>query len=301
MPEIEIIHIPPLKPSERALVEMHSVLNFLNVLRMELALLGISLADDPDYLQESHALIDRLGSMIGRSARSPKFANSIDDQINTIRTEIEGKLTLHQDRRDDPEVRRSLLSLHSTFSALRAHAGSLIARAKNSDVWGEATPDELQRELREVLTAMQHSSHGRYGFVYDPARQRRTDYYVDFRFKADRGQNIYLPLVLKDVMRDLMANARKYTAPGGRITVLLEAERETLRLVVSDTGRGIPSEELAAVVSYGHRGSNVADVRTSAGGFGLTKAFLVTKQFGGRFWIASELGCGTTVRIEIPA
>lgn len=36
------------------------------------------------------------------------------------------------------------------------------------------------------------------------------------------------------------------------------------------------------------------------GGFGLTKAFLVTKQFGGRFWIRSEIGAGTRIRIEIP-
>jgi signal transduction histidine kinase len=36
------------------------------------------------------------------------------------------------------------------------------------------------------------------------------------------------------------------------------------------------------------------------GGFGLTKAFFVTKQFGGRFWIASRLGYGTQVRLWIP-
>jgi signal transduction histidine kinase len=36
------------------------------------------------------------------------------------------------------------------------------------------------------------------------------------------------------------------------------------------------------------------------GGFGLTKAFMVTKRFGGRFWIASELGRGTRIRIVIP-
>lgn len=35
-------------------------------------------------------------------------------------------------------------------------------------------------------------------------------------------------------------------------------------------------------------------------GFGLTKAFLVTKPFGGRCWIRSELDVGTRIRIEIP-
>jgi signal transduction histidine kinase len=36
------------------------------------------------------------------------------------------------------------------------------------------------------------------------------------------------------------------------------------------------------------------------GGFGLTKAFLATKQFGGRFWLASTVAVGTRVRIQLP-
>jgi signal transduction histidine kinase len=36
------------------------------------------------------------------------------------------------------------------------------------------------------------------------------------------------------------------------------------------------------------------------GGFGLTKAFLVTKQFGGRMWIKSELGVGTRITLKLP-
>lgn len=36
------------------------------------------------------------------------------------------------------------------------------------------------------------------------------------------------------------------------------------------------------------------------GGFGLTKAFYITKQFGGRFFIASECGVGTRIRILLP-
>jgi signal transduction histidine kinase len=101
-------------------------------------------------------------------------------------------------------------------------------------------------------------------------------------------------------MRDLIANARKYTAPGGHITAALYEDAEALRFLVEDTGRGIPEGELEKVVQFGQRASNVGEVRTMGGGFGLTKAFLVTKQFGGRFWLASQLGVGTRVRIQIP-
>jgi len=41
-------------------------------------------------------------------------------------------------------------------------------------------------------------------------------------------------------------------------------------------------------------------VRTMGAGFGLTKAYYVTKQFGGRMWIASRLGVGTRITLIIP-
>ena len=109
-----------------------------------------------------------------------------------------------------------------------------------------------------------------------------------------------MPAVFQDVLRDLVANARKYTAPGGHITAALYEDPTLLRLVVEDTGRGIPANELATVVHFGRRASNVGDVRTLGGGFGLTKAFLATKQFGGRFWLASQVGTGTRIRINVP-
>ncbi|XFA71814.1 ATP-binding protein [Thermosynechococcaceae cyanobacterium Okahandja] len=67
-----------------------------------------------------------------------------------------------------------------------------------------------------------------------------------------------------------------------------------------DTGCGIPSSELTKVVGFGQRGSNVQHRRTMGGGFGLTKAFLVTKRFGGRMWIRSQEGVGTRITLQIP-
>jgi signal transduction histidine kinase len=109
-----------------------------------------------------------------------------------------------------------------------------------------------------------------------------------------------MPPVLQDVMRDLIANARKYTEPGGEITAGLVDNGKELRFVVADTGRGIPSDEVRQVVEFGKRGSNVDDKETMGGGFGLTKAYLVTRQFGGRIWITSRPGAGTRIAISIP-
>jgi signal transduction histidine kinase len=110
-----------------------------------------------------------------------------------------------------------------------------------------------------------------------------------------------MPPVLHDVLRDLIANARKYTPPGGRISAGLHSSEEGLRLVVEDNGLGIPRDELQKVVGFGYRASNVSDKRTLGGGFGLTKALWVAKNFGGRMWVRSRLGVGTRVTLFIPS
>lgn len=301
MQEIEITEIPPLKPAEQTLLDMHSVLNVFNVLWSELTLIGLALENDGGLLKNGLTLIRSLVGALRDPQASLESARQIDAHIQTFNTEIAAQLTRHPEARRCAEITKSLGSLESVFAVLRVRARELLARAGNPELWVEVTTGGLQRDFEAVFAAIEKNSHGRYGIVYNAALQGRSDYYIDLKFESATGDRLWLPLVFKDVMRDLIANARKYTAPGGLITAALHADAEKLHFIVRDSGRGIPLTELASVVNYGQRGSNVTDVRTMGGGFGLTKAFFVTKQFGGRFWIASELGHGTRVRIELPA
>ncbi len=301
MHEIEITEIPPLKPDEQCLLDMHSMLNVFNVLWSELTLIGLELENNPTCLTESLALVGRLVRSLREPAASLAGADRVEEHIRSFHTEIEGRLARHPELAGRPEIAAALANVQSVFAILRVRARELLARAGNPELWVEASGAALERDFHEVFAAIEKSSRGRYGIVYNAAVQGRTDYYIDLRFESAAGDRIWLPLIFKDVMRDVMANARKYTPPGGHITAALHADRERLRFVVADDGRGIPAEELATVVHYGRRGSNVTDVRTMGGGFGLTKAFFVTKQFGGRFWISSQIGRGTRIRIEIPA
>ncbi|MCA1803493.1 MAG: ATP-binding protein, partial [Rhodothermaceae bacterium] len=108
-------------------------------------------------------------------------------------------------------------------------------------------------------------------------------------------------MMLKDVMRDLMANARKYTPPGGKIDIGVSMKQNVLRFVIEDSGIGIPQNQIEKVVEFGYRASNVKDTyKTMGGGFGLTKAYFFTKKNDGRLWIESREGLGTKISIEIP-
>jgi signal transduction histidine kinase len=111
---------------------------------------------------------------------------------------------------------------------------------------------------------------------------------------------IYMPPEIQDVMRDLIANARKYTDTGGRIDASLSQTETELELVIEDNGRGIPEDQIESTIDYGFRGTNVDDKKSYGGGFGLTKAYYITKRYGGRMWIESALEVGTKITIRIP-
>jgi signal transduction histidine kinase len=298
--ELEITDIPSLQPGEISLVEMHSLLNVLNVLQGELTLIGLHLADDLDLLPRGLALCDRVKASFSDPAATLAFATRVKEEENAIMAEIAAQLALHPAKAADAETEDSLANIRSVFRILEVRALETLAQASEPGRWVDYRLAELREDFQAVFAAIEKNSRGRYRIIYNLARQQPTDYYIDFELDSANGRTIAMPLLFKDVMRDLIANARKYTAPGGSINVgVYETDRD-LRFVVQDTGRGIPPDELAQVVHFGRRGSNVGEVRTMGGGYGLTKAFLVTKRFGGRLWLKSELGVGTRITIVIP-
>lgn len=300
MNEIEITEIPPLDASERTLVDMHSLLNVFNVLRGEIALIGLGVGDDPEYLGGALLICDKLIADLRNSVASIGAARAIDQHIDGIRRVIDEALESRPEKREDPEIRESLANLDSVFSILRVRAREILARVNTPDRWVEFSIEALKADFLAVFAAIERNSRGRFRILYNLARQEALDYYVDLKFESVDAPKLWMPAVFQDVMRDLIANARKYTPPGGRIAAALYAGADALRFSVEDTGRGIPEGEVPLVVQFGRRASNVGDVRTMGGGFGLTKAFLTTKQFGGRFYIRSRVGVGTSIRIVIP-
>lgn len=298
--EKEILEIPPLSPGETSLLDMHSVLNVLNVLQGELTLLGIYLKEDDNLLAPGLVLCRQIHADLVNPSAALRHAVSVPSYRRVVKKLVAQELARHSQRAGMAEVQESVANIDSVFSVLEVRAREILARARRPGEWVAMTREELRGDFQDVFSAIERNSRGRFRIVYNIAQQRPADYYVDFAVEAERGRVLQLPFVFKDVMRDLMANARKYTEPGGTINAGLYESPDGLSFTVQDSGRGIPASELETVVHYGKRGSNVGQVRTMGGGFGLTKAFLVTKQFGGRFWIKSAEGAGTRVHIEIP-
>ena len=101
---------------------------------------------------------------------------------------------------------------------------------------------------------------------------------------------------LRQVFINIMDNAIKYSAPGGRITVKLWAGEYKAFVEILDQGRGIPPEDLENVKTKFYKGSN--SVRGS--GIGLALVDSIMTALDGTMDIKSTLGRGTVVTLGLP-
>jgi signal transduction histidine kinase len=288
-----------LDEEQQALLTMHSVLNVMNTVMMELLNLSDIVGRHP-ALEQAQDVVIRVADDLRDSVRAGDHLTAADTLARELIDLIGEALSSQPGAAERADVKQSLAGLDQIFNVLKVRAQELVDRAADPDMWAEYDIEALKRNFLEVFAAIEQNSHGGYRIVFNLATHEERDYFVDLEMSSFRGNVIRIPAVLQDVMRDLIANARKYTAPGGRIMAGLDENTDRLRFVVEDSGRGIPGAELQNVVDFGYRGTNVQDRPTRGGGFGLTKAFHVTRRFGGHMWIESEPGAGTRVEIEIP-
>jgi signal transduction histidine kinase len=99
------------------------------------------------------------------------------------------------------------------------------------------------------------------------------------------------------VLSNLLGNAIKFTPPGGRIVVRAERTSDGVRVSVADTGLGIPPSQLPHVFRRFWQGRRT-DRRGL--GLGLPIAKGIAEAHGGRMWVESELGVGSTFYFTLP-
>jgi signal transduction histidine kinase len=103
---------------------------------------------------------------------------------------------------------------------------------------------------------------------------------------------------LRQAVSNLLDNAIKFTAEGGRVKLRLRQEQGHVRLSVEDTGIGVPEEDVPFVASRFRRGRNASNYTGSGLGLAIVKA--VVDNHGGRMSIQSREGQGTVISLDFP-
>jgi signal transduction histidine kinase len=104
---------------------------------------------------------------------------------------------------------------------------------------------------------------------------------------------------IKQVLLNLLSNAIKFTPEGGRVGVRAEPVDEHVEIAVSDTGVGIAPEDQEAVFEE-FRQVGAAEKRAEGTGLGLALARKFIELHGGRIWVKSKVGAGSTFTFTLP-
>ena len=153
-------------------------------------------------------------------------------------------------------------------------------------------------ELEPSEFALAETIRGALGFVRERAAGHRIE--LDALLPADLGTLVADERKVRQVLLNLLSNAVKFTPDGGRVAVrALRAARE-VQVSVQDTGIGIAPEDQPRVFEEFRQVGMTSDRSREGTGLGLTLAKRFIELHGGRIWIDSEVGKGTTFTFAIP-
>jgi PAS domain S-box-containing protein len=108
------------------------------------------------------------------------------------------------------------------------------------------------------------------------------------------------PLQLQRVLDNLLGNACKFTPPGGQIRVRLDQRQHSAVLEVSDTGIGIPQDQLDHIFERFYQVDGSTTRRYSGTGLGLALVKEIVQAHRGRVTVESTVGEGSTFRVTLP-
>jgi signal transduction histidine kinase len=114
-----------------------------------------------------------------------------------------------------------------------------------------------------------------------------------FAFKFDKER-------MSIVFDNLLANAIKYTKPGGEISIKSFRNEREIQFKIADSGIGIPQKDFNKVFTKFFRAKNAIGYETSGSGLGLYVVKNIVEKHGGRIHVDSEENKGTTFTITLP-
>jgi PAS domain S-box-containing protein len=218
------------------------------------------------------------------------FVASVSHELRTPLTAILGYLDILREGIETPGERaefleivdssaRRLLSLINDLLTLAGiEGGRMIMRAAPQDVRGLVECAVRDQAPAAVAAGV--------GVAVDlPAAA------VDAQVDGER---------FSQVLANLVANAIKFTPPGGRVCVAVRADGDLTRVTVTDTGMGIPPDEADRLFERFFRGSNVRRAAIPGTGLGLAITRAIVEAHRGTVTCASRVGEGSTFTVTLP-
>ena len=218
-------------------------------------------------------------SVVSHELRTPltsikAYTETLLDNVDTIKRE-----TLQDFLRVMNEENERLIKLvDNILNFSRMETGHLKV---------ERTSCNLNRMIEEAQAALQHKFLA--GGINTELRLPRHPCRID----ADRE-------LIMQLFQNLMNNAAKFTPAGGKVTVTLEEEASAARIVVQDTGRGIPEDQLEKVFERFYQ-VDASNTREHGGsGLGLAICKNIVDWHDGKLWVENVKDSGAKFVVLLP-
>lgn len=212
-----------------------------------------------------------------------RFVADVSHELRTPLTTLQGNLDLI--KRHGIEA-ASLEAMESELKRMTRLVGDLLLLA-------QADSGYLPLEEREVdLDTLVIEVHKQAKVLSQTVKVRLAPP-EPARVKGDADR-------LKQVLLNLVTNAIKYTPDGGEVTLSLTAEGGYAFIRVTDTGIGIPKEDLPFIFERFYRVDKARDRQIGGAGLGLSIAKWIVEAHHGRIEVESEVGKGSTFTVQLP-
>ena len=263
---------------------------FMAIATATFLVLGASVAEQrrtEDWLRRArelaeaanHAKSDFLAVM-SHELRTP--LNAISGYVDLLDMQVAGPVT---------DTQRNYLS---RIQSSQRHLHSLL-----EDVLGFARLESGRLALSPQPVIVYDAIVTLESMLQVEMQKKRLTY--DCRVADSRLVALADPDKLRQILLNFVANGVKFTPDGGRITVGAERERDHIRVWVTDTGIGIPSDQLESVFEPFFQVDRGPTRKYPGMGLGLAIARDLARAMNGDVWMESTPGVGSTAWLVLPA
>jgi signal transduction histidine kinase len=131
-------------------------------------------------------------------------------------------------------------------------------------------------------------------------RAARKKIKIDYDIEEDIDEVYGEPVLLEETILNLLFNAARYTPNNGEIKISVKDQPDCILVEISDTGIGIPLDDIEKIFDEFYRAQNAKEVERDGTGLGLSIAKQVIERHGGQIWAGNNPTIGCTIAFTIP-
>jgi PAS domain S-box-containing protein len=225
------------------------------------------------------------------------FVSDVSHELRTPLTTIQSAVDLIERARErlDPLENRALELADGELKRIRAMVEELLTLAQmDSRQYSlEVAPTDLDEVIRSALASIEAKAN-RFGIEIHYNDVAGSGVLDDRRRCVCDAQKIY------QVLLNLLDNAIKYSDPGARVDVRVLDDADSVTVRVSDTGVGIPEEDLPNLFDRFYRVDKDRSRTTGGSGLGLAISKQIVELHGGQLSVKSEVDAGSTFDVRLP-